>query len=85
MKQKDIALIVVIVVISAAISLTLSNLVFGSPANRQQQAEVVQPITASFPKPDSRFFNKDAFNPTKVITIDPNANNNPFSGTGNSQ
>jgi hypothetical protein len=80
MKQKDIALVVVMVIISAAISLTVSKLFFGSPANREQQVEVVQPITANFPAPDKHYFNKDAFNPTKLITIDPNANTNPFSG-----
>jgi hypothetical protein len=79
MKQKDIVLIVVIVIISAIISLFLSKAIFGSPKNRQQTAEVVQPITSDFPKPDPRYFNNQAFDPTKVITIDQNANPNPFS------
>lgn len=79
MKQKDIALIVVIVIISAVISLFVSKAIFGSPAERDQTAEVVQPITSDFPKPDTRYFNNQAFDPTKVITIDENANSNPFS------
>lgn len=81
MKQKDIALIVVIVFISAIVSLFVSKAVFASPKNRQQQVEVVQPITSDFPAPDSRYFNTQAFDPTKVITIGQNANPNPFSTT----
>jgi hypothetical protein len=81
MKQKDIALIAVIGVISLVISVIVSNLVFGSPKNRQQQVEVVQPITAVFPPPDSRYFNSEAFDPTQLITIGQNANPDPFSGT----
>lgn len=81
MKQKDIALIVIIVVISAIVSLFVSKAIFVSPKNRQQSAEIVQPITTDFPQPDSSYFNKQAFDPTKVINIGQNANPNPFSST----
>lgn len=81
MKQKDIALIIIIVFISAIVSLFVSKAVFVSPKNRQQKVEVVQPITADFPKPDSQFFNSQANDPTKLITIGQNANNDPFSST----
>jgi hypothetical protein len=80
MKQKDIVLIVVIAFMSAVISLLLSNVVFAPPNNRQQPVEEVQPITADFPQPDSRFFNKQAIDPTRIITIDQNSNTDPFSG-----
>jgi hypothetical protein len=81
MKQKDIALIIIIVFISAIISLFVSKAIFAPPKNRQQQVEVVQPISADFPKPDSRYFNKNAFDPTQLITIGQNANPDPFSST----
>ncbi|MDB5165092.1 MAG: hypothetical protein JWL89_718 [Candidatus Saccharibacteria bacterium] len=81
MKRKDLGLIAVIIVISAVFSLIVSNAIFASPKNRQQKVEVVQPITADFPQPDSRYFNKNAFDPTKVITIGQNANADPFSGS----
>lgn len=80
MKQKDIALIVLIVGISAVSSLVVSNLLFSSPKSRKQEAEVVQPISSSFSAPDERYFNKDAFDPTRIITIGQNANPNPFNG-----
>ena len=81
MKQKDIILIVIIVFFSAIISLLVSKAIFVSPKNRQQQVEVVQPITADFPKPDSHYFNDQSFDPTQTITIGQNANPNPFNGT----
>lgn len=81
MKQKDITLIIVAVFISAVLSLLLSKLIFSSPQNRQQQVEVVQPITAEFSKPDTKYFNEKAFDPTKQITIGKNTNPDPFSGT----
>lgn len=81
MKQKDIALILVIVFVSAVVSLFVSKAVFSPPRNRQQQVEVVQPITANFPQPDSRYFNASAFDPTKLITIGQSNSTDPFSGS----
>lgn len=81
MKQKDVALIIIIVFISAVISLFASKALFASPANRRQQAEVVQPISADFPKPDSHYFNSQAFDPTQPITIGQSANPQPFNGS----
>jgi hypothetical protein len=80
MKQKDLALILVIVFISAIISLLVSNSIFASPKNRQQKVEVVSPITTDFQQTDSKYFNSQSFDPTKVITIGDNSNPNPFSG-----
>lgn len=85
MKQKDIALIAIIVVVSAVLSLVVSNMLFASPKNRQQQVEVVQPITADFPPPDKAYFNQNSVDPTKPITIEQNQNPDPFSGNGVSQ
>ncbi len=78
MKQKDIALIAIIVFISAIVSYFASNAVFGSPKNNQVQVEVVQPIVSSFPEPDKAYFNDQAFDPTQNITISQNANPDPF-------
>ncbi|HSW37403.1 MAG TPA: hypothetical protein VLG37_03490 [Candidatus Saccharimonadales bacterium] len=78
MKQKDIALIIIIVFISAVLSLFLSKMLFASPKNRQQKVEVVEPISADFPTPDSRYFNTQAFDPTKLIKIGDNTNPTPF-------
>jgi len=80
MKKQGIALIVVVVFISAIISLVVSNLIFASPKNRQQKVEKVDPISSNFTTPDSTYFNPQSVDPTKLITIGPNTNPNPFNG-----
>lgn len=81
MKQKDIALIIVISIVSAVLSLLVSRFVFATPENRQQEVEVVPPITTDFPELDSKYFNKDSIDPTQLIQIGGSGNSNPFSGT----
>ncbi|MEO7363887.1 MAG: hypothetical protein ABIV43_00050 [Candidatus Saccharimonadales bacterium] len=81
MKQKDIALIAVIVFVSAIFSLFISKAIFGSPAAADTKAEIVSPITADFPTPDSTYFNNQAIDPTKTITIQQYSTTDPFSNT----
>jgi hypothetical protein len=85
MKQQDFALIVIAVVISATLALFVSKATVASPQKRQQQVEVVQPISASMAKPDSHYFNDQAIDPTKLITIGSNTNPNPFNGSSPAQ
>ena len=82
MKDRDIFIIIVVVFVSAIISLFVSKAIFASPKNRQQPVEVVQPLTADFPQPDKTYFNSSAFDPTKPISIGPNDNTDPFSSSG---
>lgn len=83
MKQKDLGIILVIVFISAIFSFFVSKYLFAPPKNRQQAVEIVQPISADFPKPDSNYFNQGSFDPTQPITVGQANNSNPFNGTGN--
>lgn len=78
MKQKDIALIIVMVFISAVISFIVSGQIFGSPKNREQKAEIVEAITPEFPAPPAKYFNGNSINPTQLITIGGGTNPNPF-------
>lgn len=79
MKQKDIALVAVMVFISVIVALVLSRILFSTPQNREQTAEVVDVITAEFPEPSSKYFNVDSVNPTQQIQIGGgNPNPNPF-------
>lgn len=80
MKQKDIALIIIVVAVSAIASFFISKAIFGSPNNTQQKAAVVQAIDKQFVGTDPRFFNDQAFDPTAKITIGENQNTNPFTG-----
>ncbi len=78
MKQKDLALVLVIVFISAAASLVVSRLLFASPKNQTQKAEKVDIISAEFTEPSRKYFNADSINPTQQIQIGSNSNPNPF-------
>lgn len=82
MKQKDIALIVVIAVISGSISFAASHFLFASPQDQQQRVAVVDKITTDFKSPDPKFFNSQSINPAKLIEVGSSNNANPFSGSG---
>ncbi|CAN5155815.1 hypothetical protein BH09PAT3_BH09PAT3_5220 [soil metagenome] len=81
MKQKDIALIVVIAVIAGAISLVTSRVLFVGSGNRQQTVEVAEPISTVFTTPSSKYFNDKSVNPTQTIQIGNSTNPSPFKGT----
>ncbi len=80
MKQKDIALLIIVVFVSAVVSLFVSRFIFASPANRQQKVDVVEAISANFPQPDARYFNGNSIDPTLLIQIGNTTNPNPFNG-----
>lgn len=81
MKQKDIILIGLVVVISAIFSLVISNYIFATPADRQQQVEVVGPISTTFTTPSSAYFNSSSIDPTQTIQVGINSNQTPFGNT----
>ena len=81
MKQKDVALIIVIAFISAIVSFVVSNKLFITPSNRQQQVEVVDPIDSSFKAPDKKYFNSGSVDPTPPSQVGGDTNQNPFNGS----
>lgn len=85
MKQKDWALIVVIVVVSAILSLFISKAIFVTPTNRQQSVESVQPISSDFPTSSIEKYVNGGFDPTQLIQISPNNNSNPFNSSSTNQ
>ena len=78
MKQKDFAVIAMVVVFSGIVSYFVSHALFASPKNLNTKVEIVEPITADFPAPDPRYFNKDSINPTQTIRIGDGQNQQPF-------
>lgn len=80
MKQKDLALVLVIAFISALLSFFVSSKLIATPENRQQKVEVIDPIAAEMILPDSRYFNENSINPTQNSQIGSNTNPTPFSG-----
>lgn len=85
MKQKDIALIGLVVIISAVLSLIISNKLFTTPADRQQQVVQVGSINDTFTTPSSTYFNNNSIDPTQTITVGPNQNSSPFGNSTPSQ
>jgi hypothetical protein len=78
MKQKDIAIIIIVVTISALASYFLSNALFAAPDDRRMKVEVVERIDTSFERPDAKYFNSQSLNPSKQIRIGDSPNNTPF-------
>lgn len=79
MKKNDILIISVVAVVAGVFSFVLANFLFGGQKNFNLDAPTVQPITAEFKTPDSKYFNKDSLDITKDITVEDNSNNQPFS------
>ena len=80
MKQKDVALIIIVAFISGVLSLFASKALFSSSIGKQK-AEVVQQISTDFPAPDSTYFNAQSIDPTQLIQIGNNNNTTPFNGS----
>ncbi len=83
MKQKDIILIVIVVVITGLATFFLSNLLFASPKSRTTKVEVVEVINPDFQKPDIKYFNTGSLDPTQPISIGDNQNPKPFNNSTN--
>ena len=77
MKPKDIALVVVAVILGIIFSEVINNLVF-VPPNQGQQVDVVPTISGKFPSVDSRYFNSKSIDLTQFIKIGNNQNPSPF-------
>lgn len=78
MKQKDIITLALVVIISGVVSLILTNIIFGSPKNNNVKVEVVEAISSEFKLPDARYFNDESIDPTQIIRIGDNNNQQPF-------
>jgi len=78
MKQKDIAVIILVVGLSGIISYFVSSKLFTSPDDLRTEVEVVEPITAEFIQPDKRYYNEKSINPTQEIVIGDDKNQKPF-------
>jgi hypothetical protein len=81
MKQKDLALVLVMIFVGAAVAFAISRWIFASPQNRGQTAEVVDVIGPEFSLPSSRYFNAESVNPTQLIEIGDSNNPNPFNAS----
>lgn len=81
MKQKDIAIIVVVTIVAGVFSFLIANMLFGGDKAYKLTAPTVDTITADFKQPDPTYFNSNSLNPTKDITIGGSTNTTPFNGS----
>lgn len=78
MKSKDIAVIVGIAGFAAIFAFILSNMFLTAPENLKSKIEIVEPISTTFTIPGENYFNSSSVNPTQLIRISENQNQNPF-------
>lgn len=79
MKKQDIALIILIVAISALTAYLIGRAVVGDPQQQSVQVKTVDAISTNVEEPDPRVFNENAINPTVEINIGDSSNRQPFS------
>lgn len=80
MKQKDIALIIVVAAISAGLSFAISGKLFVTADSKKQTVEVVDVVNTEFKEPDAKYFNSQSVNPAQTIQLGDGTNPNPFNG-----
>lgn len=78
MKQKDIALILIVAAVGGVISIVLTQQFFVPKKNKELSVQIVEPIKSEFQQPDNKVFNNNAINPTQLIEIGNGSNANPF-------
>lgn len=78
MKQKDVALILVVGFFSLVLGIISSNLLFNTASSKKLKSDKVIAITTDFKEPDSKYFNSNSVDPTQIIRIGENTNQTPF-------
>ena len=78
MKQKDIALVIVIAFILGIASFLLSNMLITGEDKRSTEVEVVEAISSDLKEPDKKYFNEQSQNPTQLIQIGTGDNPQPL-------
>lgn len=82
MKQNDVALIVVLVVVSGVVSFIVSGFIFKSSAGQGKSVETVTAINSNFNVSQTapQYINSNSIDPTQLIQIQAANNPNPFAG-----
>ena len=78
MKQNDIAMLILVVAISFVTSWFVFNAIFPGPDEQSVEVEVVNEITDEFEQPSNKIFYDGSINPTELIQIDDQNNEQPF-------
>lgn len=78
MKKADIAMIILIVSISALVAYFVAKAVIGSPKQSDVTVKTAEPISSQVDDPGSSIFNHDAINPTVERRTGQSADSLPF-------
>lgn len=76
MRQKDLPILIFIIIFSAVFSVMITKFVI-IRNTEPLKAEQADTISSSFEQPDNTIFNADALNPTQLIKIGDNPNAQP--------
>ncbi len=69
MKKSDIAMLILIIGVSALLSYFVGNLIFGGSVSKPVDVETVPKVSSEVAKPSADIFNTNSINPTIPITI----------------
>jgi hypothetical protein len=82
MKKNDLAILAAVVIISSVFAYILAGSLLGGPKKFNLKVEQIDKIQSTFPdvagSDFSKFYNKNALNPTQLITIGDAPNTAPF-------
>jgi len=69
MKKTDIAMIILIIALSAGIAYAIANAVFGNISQESVTIKTIDPITSEIVEPDPTIFNEEAINPAVEVQV----------------
>ena len=78
LEKKDIASLVLLVIVSFLLSFFIANAVISTPEDRSEQVLEVAEFEPNFPSIDPRIYNENSVNPTEDIQIGDSFTPNPF-------
>lgn len=78
MKKSDIALLILVVSVSIAVSFFIGQALLGKSIAKSVDVETAEPISADIVEPSASIFNKEALNPTVQVKIGDTTNQQPF-------
>lgn len=69
MKKSDVAMIILIAVVSALVAYLVASLIFGRPSEASVKVKTADKITTEVVEPDERVFHNKAINPTVEVVV----------------
>lgn len=71
MKKTDIAMIILIAVVSVLVAFFVTNAIFGGEQSEEVKVKSIERIESAVTPPDQNIFNSEAINPAVEVQITP--------------